>query len=129
MKTYPRQFSRWAVIPFSYTDLPTGVFVPLVKLPLGSYLVSGTVIKETASNAGTTDTVSAGTQAAPTGYVNASDFKTAGRTDFTGLPASKSVIASTIGLTRTVVGAAATQGAGVLLVQYVCPGVEDEVKA
>jgi len=122
---YARQSNKVALVSFLFSDLPTGVFVPLVELPKGSLLTAGEVVVRTVSNTGTTDVLDVGTSAAPNTYLNDANFKAAARTALSSLGTTTTAAAITIGITRAAVGTAATTGEGLLRIEYSCEGVNE----
>lgn len=127
-KRFPRQTLLYALISFTYADLPAGEFVPLVELPPGAVQVPGLsfIDVETVSNTGTTDVLDIGTEASPNAYGNDVNFKAAARTALTGVPVGRGAAKRTIGITRTPVGTAATAGEGILCVAYIQAGRQQE---
>lgn len=124
-KRFERQTLLYAMIVFAYSDLPSGTFVPLIELPPGAVQVSGFVDVTTASNAGTSDVLDVGTSGTPNGYANDINFKAAARTALT-IPAGRLSAKSTVGITRTAVGTAATAGAGMIALGYLQEGRHTE---
>lgn len=122
MKRYERQTALYAAIAFAIADLPSGTFVPMIDLPAGSVVLEGFTHISTASDAGTSDVLDIGTEASPAAYHNDLNFKSAARTAFTTLPASRATTRTQVGITRTAVGTAATVGAGVLVIGYIVEG-------
>lgn len=119
-----RQRPRALYIEVDYSDLPSGTFVALPELPNGAVVTGGSLRVLTASNAGTSETLSLGTSGAPTGLVNAADSKVAARTAIT-VPNAPLSGATTYGLTRTAVGTAATQGTYAIELTYLVAGSAD----
>lgn len=120
------QYMRVRVFNYTFADLPSGKFVPALKLPMGSILIDAFNLVESPSNAGTSDVLDIGTAAAPASFLDNNDFKTAAKTPFTALggPFAQGL---TLGVTRTATGTTATAGRGCLVVQYVVKGTADEV--
>ena len=114
---------RIAVVNFDYTDFATGVFTPAFVLPNGSQILGGGLNITTASNAASTDTLALGITGNHGRNLAATDAKTAAST--TSLTAVTSVSGETIGITRTLGGAAGTQGAGYFWVEYLIPTAFD----
>ncbi|MGO1000755.1 hypothetical protein [Lysobacter sp. CA196] len=120
------QYVRARVFNYTAADLPSGSFVPALKLPMGTILVDAFNLVETPSNAGAADVLDVGTVAAPASFLDNADFKTAGRTPFAvlGGPYPQGLA---LGVTRTAAGTTAFAGRGSLVVHYVVKGVADEV--
>lgn len=123
MRTYG-QDGDVAIVEFDYHDFKAGVFVPVMKLPVGAYPVEAALVVTQASNAGTTDTLSVGTAAAPAVNLAATDVKTAGKTAFASLAVASGV---TLGITRATTGAAPTAGKGFIFIRYITPGIADYI--
>ena len=125
MRRYSRQLPLYAAIAFVASELPSG-FTPILQLPPKSIELSGFVDITEAFDGVTSDTISVGTEAAPTGYLAATTAKAVDRLALTvaeGVNATK----KTIGITRTTVGGAANAaGEGVLVFGYVQVGRHTE---
>lgn len=119
-----RQRPTALYIEVDYTDLPTGVFVPLPELPNGAVITGGSLRVLTAGNGGTSETMSLGTSGTPTALINAADAKTAARTAIT-IPRAPLTANTTYGLTRTEGGTAATAGKYGVDIEYLIAGKAD----
>lgn len=111
-------YRRIMVVNFDYTDFATGVFSPVAVLPNGAIILSGQLVITTASNAASTDTIQFGIAGTANRNLTATDAKTVAKTALTALT---TVSGETLGVTRTLGGAAGTQGAGYLEVEYLIP--------
>jgi len=120
------QYLRVRVFNYSFADLPSGTFVPALKLPMGSILIDAFNLVEIPSNAGTSDVLDIGTPTEPAAFLDNTDFKAAGKVPFTA-PRGPFAQGLSLGVTRTAVGTAATVGRGCIVVQYVVKGAADEV--
>lgn len=120
------QYLRVRVFNYTFADLPSGTFVPALKLPMGSILIDAFNLVDTPSNAGTSDVIDVGIVTRPASFLDDCDFKTAAKTPFSTLggPFAQGLA---LGVTRTATGTSATAGSGCLVVQYVVKGTADEV--
>jgi len=119
-----RQRTRVAAVEFDFSDVPNGVFVPLVELPNSSIITAATLHVLTASNAGTSHVLDIGTAAAPTQLVNDANAAVAARVALTPANVVYSGV-NRIGVTSAIVGGAPTAGRFVLFVEYVILGSSD----
>jgi hypothetical protein len=113
---------RIMVVNFTFADFATGVFTPVAVLPNGAQILSGQLVITTASNAASTDTLQFGIAGTANRNLTATDAKTVAKTALTALT---TVSGETLGITRTLGGAAGTQGAGFLEVEYLIPNGSD----
>lgn len=120
-----RQYPLTAIVDFTLSDLTAGTAVPAVDLPQGAVVVGGELIIDTAFDSATSDTISVGDGGSAGRYGNAVDVQSAGRTALT-LTGYKYTAVDTIDLTYAQSGAAASNGAGRLIVQYVVDGRGNE---
>ncbi|WP_394539896.1 hypothetical protein PRJ39_04645 [Lysobacter enzymogenes] len=120
------QYLRVRVFNYTFADLPSGIFVQALKLPMGSILIDAFNLVEVPSNAGTSDVLDIGTPSEPAAFLDNVDFKAVAKVPFTASrgPFAQGLI---LGLTRTAAGTAATTGRGCVVVQYVVKGAADEV--
>lgn len=117
-KDVGRQYSLVARVPFVYTDFTSGVGVGSVDLPANSHVTGGSLVITTAFNSATSDQIEVGT-ATTAGLYLTQDVKTAAGS-FAIVPTEDVHAASTeILLEWTGAGAAPSQGAGFLLLEYV----------
>ncbi|MGL6289236.1 MAG: hypothetical protein ACRC2H_00950 [Silanimonas sp.] len=119
-----RQRNRVAAVEFDFSDVPNGVFVPLVELPNSAIITAATLHVVTASNAGTTHVLDIGTAAAPTQLVNDADARTAARVPITPANIVYSGV-NRIGVTSAITGGAPTAGRFILFVEYAILGASD----
>ncbi len=113
------EYRRIALIDFDNTDFINGLFKPALILPNKARILSGSLVVDVASNAGTTDTLAFGVVGTPARNLAATSLKAVGVTPLT---AVTTVTAETLGVTRAVVGAADTALRGYLEIEYVYPG-------
>jgi hypothetical protein len=117
IKSEGRQVSDFAYAPFTYEDLNSTDFIPVVELPADAVLIGVSLAIITAFDA--VATIAVGTSAAPTGFLGATAAdalaitraadSTLGNHDVQG-------VVDDIGLTSSAV---MTEGKGVLLVEYI----------
>jgi hypothetical protein len=112
-------YRRIALVEFDFNDFPTGVFTPVLILPNGAQMLSGTFNVTTPSNAASTDTLALGISGTAGRNMAATTAKTAASTAFT---ATTTVSGETLGVTRTLGGAAGTAGKGYYEIEYCYPG-------
>lgn len=112
-------YRRTALIEFNNTDFVAGTFVPALILPNNARIVGGNLVVDTASNAGTTDTLAFGIVGTPARNLAATTLKATG---MTALTATTVVTGETLGITRATVGTADTALRGYLAIDYVYPG-------
>lgn len=113
------EYQRIALIEFNNSDFVGGVFVPALILPNNARILSGNLVVDVPSNAGTTDTLAFGIVGTPGRNLAATSLKTAGLTPLT---ATTAVTGETLGVTRASTGAADTALKGYLEVHYMYPG-------
>lgn len=113
------EYRRIALIHFDSKDFVGGAFKPALVLPNNARILSGNLVIDTASNAGTSDTIALGIVGTPGRNMAATSVKATGVTPLT---ATTAVTGETIGLTRTTVGTADTTLRGYFEVEYVYPG-------
>jgi hypothetical protein len=122
-----RQYPLYAQQSFDYTNLSeTGVAVPAVNLPDDAVVVGGMVVVDTAFNTATSAVVDAGDAGDANRYLNDADLKAVGAYPL--VPTGEKNVTAGVTLTPTLVGAAATQGAGRLIVAYILTGRANEVQ-
>lgn len=120
------QFAGAVVVPFAFSDLGTGTFVPALNLPTHAVITGGLLVVTEVSNSSSTDTLAFGLTGAPTGFANNVNFKALAATALTVTGANVAMTGpSTLGITRTRAGTEGTTGKGVLVVQYVLAGRAD----
>jgi hypothetical protein len=123
-----RQYPLTAYKDFAYTDLVSGTYAGLVKVPVGARVLGTKVIISTIFNSATTDQFSIGDQpvgsaARPTQYAAQSADVTAVPTQILGVATNYSyATGGTVGVLWTGAGAAPTTGAGTLFVEYIIEG-------
>ena len=120
---------RTQIVQFDLADAPTGVFVPLMKLPMGAVVLACHVDIPVIFNAGTTDVLSFGTVGTPALLLSSADAKTTTRKAATisTLAQANHPTGAALGVTRTAVGGAATTGQAYIVVQYSILSAQDEV--
>lgn len=117
-KNSDRQYPLVGIVDFTYADFASGVFAPAIETPPGCVVQLGDVVIDTVFDSGTSDTFTVGDSVSGTRYGSGIDAQSAARTAL--VPTGYEQLATdNIGLTWTGVGAAPTQGAGRLFVQYV----------
>lgn len=119
--------------PFTFDQLTSAVFVPLIKLPTNAVLISLYAIIDTVFNSATSDTISIGDQptgasARPTQYAAAVTAQALGKLAGAAPTGYKYAAAGSLGIVWTGVGAAPTTGAGRLIVEYIIDGRATEVQ-
>lgn len=119
-----RQLVRSAYVEADFSDLATGVFVPIIEVPNGAVVIGGSLRVITAGDGGTSETMSLGTSGAATALVNAANAKVAARTAIT-VPNAPVTGGATYGLTRTEGGTAATVGTYGVEISYLISGSSD----
>lgn len=118
---------------FAYTDLVSGTYAGLVKLPINAIVTDVRLVITTLFNSATTDQFSIGDQpsggaARATNYAAQSADVTAVPTEILGkmtgaaYTASSTASPNTVGVVWTGAGAAPSAGAGTLFVEYVIDG-------
>lgn len=120
-----RQYPLTAMVRFTFSDLVSGTYAPMIELPPDAIVVSGFLQLDTLFDSTTSDTVTVGDVASANRYKAAINAKT---TAFTALVPTGYQYTSTktVGITWTGVGTAPTQGAGYLLVEYIREGRSQE---
>jgi len=116
------EYRRIALIQFDNTDFVDGVFKPALVLPNNARILSGNLVVDTASNAGTTDTLAFGVVGTPARNLAATTLKATGMTALTAITV---VTGETLGVTRAMVGTADTALRGYLEIDYCYPGGSD----
>lgn len=125
-KEVHRQYPLVAVVTVSYADVAAAGAYTAAELPLGAVVTGGSVIVDTVFNS-TTNTVSVGDSSSATRYANAVDLKSAARTALT-ITGYKHVDATkNLLFTTALTGAAPTQGAFRVIIEYVVAGKAHEV--
>lgn len=129
VKNSARQTRLVAVAEMAYTDLPTGVAVDAIRLPVGAIVVGGSLKNVTVSDAATSDTLTVGDASGANAYLSGHNGKTANL--FAPLAGNRLgteyATADDITVTRTEVGAA-TAGLFRLEVEYVIADRVSEVQ-
>jgi hypothetical protein len=128
VKNSARQTRLVAVVELAYTDLPTGVAVPVVRLPVGAIVVGGGLKNVTVSDAATSDTITVGDTSAANAYLAGHNGKTSNLwAPLVTALGKEYATADDISVTRTEVGAA-TAGLFRLVVEYVIADRVSEVQ-
>ena len=122
-----RQYPLVAEVDFTFADLATGVVYPAIDIPGNAVVVGGELVITTAFNTGTSAALAIGDDIATTRYASAIDAKAAARTALT-RTGYRYTAPNTIDIIATLVGTAATAGAGTLRVQYVIKDRAQEVQ-
>lgn len=125
-KKYDRQYELTAVQEFTFEDLVSGEALEMVALPANAIVTGGELFLSTLFNSVTSDTILIGDAADPDRYAAGIDGKATARTALTPTGA-KYATSDDVTLTWTGVGAAPTQGKGLLVVRYIRPGRSQEV--
>ncbi len=128
-----RQTVLAAVAELTYADLPTGVAVKVVRLPVGAVVVGGLLKTVTADNGGTSVVVDVGDASGGAAYINDHNAKTANQVTLlaatgTGKAGAEYATADDITVTRVEGGTASTAGALLLVVNYVLVDRSTEVQ-
>jgi hypothetical protein len=133
-KTRTAQYPLVAEFRFSVTDtvtntagavvaLNTALAADVIRLPPNALVISGELLVETLSNAGTTHTISIGDSALATRYVNAAVIMAptvaGARTAFTLTGLNRNTNGDDIRITTATTGTAATAGTFSIRVMYV----------
>lgn len=125
MSAFKKNSARQQVI-VAYADvtfdqLVSGTFKPLIELPAGAVVLSGALNVRTAFNSGTSDVATVGDATTGNRYKASATVAAAGYGALvpTGLQATAP---TTVGVTWTAVGTAATAGALRLIVEYFVAG-------
>ena len=130
VKNSGRQTRLVAVVELAYTDLPTGVAVDAVRLPVGAIILGGSLKNVTAGNSGTSDTLTDGDTSGASVLLSGHNGQTANL--FAALTGNRLgteyATGDDITVTRTAVGAAATAGLWRLTVEYVIDQRVSEVQ-
>ena len=116
------EYRRIALIEFDNNDFVDGVFKPALVLPNRARILGGSLVVDTASNAGTTDTLALGIVGTAGRNLAATTLKATG---VTALTANTTVSGETLGVTRAMVGTADTALRGYLEIEYCYPGGSD----
>lgn len=119
-KNVNRQYPLVAKVEFDYTSFgASGVAEEAVDLPAGAKVTGGALVITTAFNSATSDAIDVGDGDAANRYLSAQDVKTAVGS-FALTPTEKEYTAKdTVDIEWTGVGAAPSQGAGYLLLEYI----------
>lgn len=122
-----RQEPLFGEISFDFSNIAdTGVAVNAIDLPYGARIIGGEVLVDTAFNPGTSLVLDIGDAITGNRYVNDVDLKVVGRTAL--VPTGYVSDGGAVTITPTLVGAAATQGAARLSLQYVIKGRAGQVQ-
>jgi hypothetical protein len=119
---------------FTFSDLVSGTYAGLIKLPVNAILTDARLVITTIFNSATTDQFSIGDQpngsaARATNYSTLSADVTAVPTQILGvMTGAVNTVAGTVGVVWTGAGAAPSTGAGTLYVEYIIDGRADEVQ-
>ena len=127
-KNVGRQYALTAYQEFDYADLSSTAVVPLVKLPANAIVTGGALVITTPFNSGTTDLLEVGDDHDDDKYVagGSDNGSTAQYIAFT--PTGyKYTAANTVDIKWTPDGAAASAGAGYLIVEYIVTTRANEV--
>ena len=123
---FGRQNTKVAVQKFDFSDVPTGTASALkIAVPSGAIVLGGGVQVTTAFNS-TTNVIDVGDSGSANRFANDLDLKTLGFKPLTTLGLLGSGLKA-VEFTHTSTGAAATAGAGYVVVTYVEPTRADEV--
>lgn len=124
-KNSDRQYALAAEVEFTYADFVSGVFQPAIEVPPGAVITGGMIVIDTAFNSGTSDTMTVGDEDTNNLYETSVNAQSAAKSDL--VPTGKEYTATNnVGIKLTSVGAAATAGAGRLLVTYQRSGRANE---
>jgi hypothetical protein len=120
-----RQYVLSAVVGFDYTDFTSGVAKVVGDLPADAIVTGGMLVLSTLFNSATSDTLTVGDAVDDDEYAAGINGKTTAYTALT--PTGYQYTANTgLVIKWTGVGTAPTQGAGVLIVNYVREGRANE---
>lgn len=112
-----RQYPLLAMIPITYLNIAdTATAVEAIQLPYGAVITGGFFVVDTVFNVGTTAVLDVGDAISANRYKNDIDLKTLGLTAL--VPTGYKSEGAAILITPTLVGTAATTGAGRLFVEY-----------
>jgi len=123
-----RQTTLVAVVDFTFATLTSGSAEGAVDLPNGAVVTGGQLVVDTAFNSGTSDTISVGDGVTAARYESAQSVASTGAYPLT-VTGYEYTAADAVDITLTSVGAAATAGAGRLVVEYYVEGRANEVQA
>lgn len=122
-----RQEPLFGEISFDFSHIAdNAVAVNAIDLPYGAQVIGGSVIVDTAFNPGTSLVLDVGDAISGNRYVNDVNLAATGRTPL--VPTGYVSTGGAVTITPTLVGAAATQGAARLNLQYVIKGRAGQVQ-
>jgi hypothetical protein len=119
---------------FKFTDLTTGVYVGLIKVPVNAIVTDARLVITTLFDSVTTDKFSIGSQlngsaAVDTTYAAQSADVTAVPTQILGvMTGAINTVAGTVGVRWDGAGGGTANGAGTLYIEYIIDGRADEVQ-
>lgn len=125
LKESDRQYPLTAVVEISYSDLLSGVALPVAEVPNDAVVTGGQFVVTEVFDSGTTDTFTVGDTVDDDEYGSAIDGQAAATTVLT--PTGYQYASNTDLVVKwTGVGDAPTQGKALLIVEYVRQGRQNE---